>query len=160
MCVYARVHAYTLLLGPGVSPPGPGIFSACLSVSVMADRVLVARPYPGPWLVSSLCGLQVWLWSSQSCSVIVCPSPTLPVSPSPPCCLPPPLLLMGCSSLVPGQAFKCPLSEPQMDGAWAHRPAPGPESLAPWEQHGVEYTDRASHEILRSGASRWCPIFL
>lgn len=85
VCVHARVHAYTLLLGPGVSPPGPGTFCACLSVSVMANRVLVAGPYPGPWLVSSLCGLQVWLWSSQSCSVVACPEPhaaSLPISSS------------------------------------------------------------------------------
>lgn len=51
----------------------------------MANRVLVAGPYPGPWLVSSLCGLQVWLWSSQSCSVVACPEPhaaSLPISSS------------------------------------------------------------------------------
>lgn len=111
-CECTRVSVFvcmhTLLLGPGVSPPGPGIFRACLSVSVLACCVLVAGPYQGPWLVSNLCGLRVQLWYSQSCSVVACPEPhaaSVPVSSMLPAL---PLLFMGCSKLVPGQAFSPP----------------------------------------------------
>ena len=105
----ARMHGHavhTLLLGLGISPPGPGIFCACLSA---CRGQLCASSLSIPRVLSSLCvSPSLWLWYSQSCSMVACPEPratSLPIFSLLPA---PPFLLMRCSSLVPEQVFSAP----------------------------------------------------
>lgn len=97
---------------------------------VVANCVPAAGPYRG--CVSHLrVSPSLRLWDSQSCSLAACPEPHaagLPVFSSLPA---PPILLMRCSSLVPGQAYSAPFLSPSWTEPGLTTQLPGQRAQLP-----------------------------